>query len=63
MNQWIKFADRLPTQADANEKGEIDLAETNGQHRRGLWNWIPPLRKDAVYMWHNNGFVAWRKLV
>lgn len=63
MSQWIKFSDRLPAEADANEKGEVDLAEDNGEHRRGLWNWISPCRKDAVATWRANGFMAWRRLI
>ena len=62
MSQWISFRDRLPTSDDADENGQVELAETNGSRRRGLWNWIPPSHLDARQLWHCNGFAAWRRL-
>jgi hypothetical protein len=61
MSKWVRFADRLPTRNDANDKGEVELAEDNGSRRLGLWDWIPPMKPDAVQLWYANGFVAWRK--
>jgi len=63
MSQWISFRDRLPTHEDANEKGEVELAETNGQRRRGLWDWIPPNHPQAKDLWRVNGFAAWRRIL
>ena len=59
---WIAFSDRLPTVNDANRQGEVELAESNGSRRRGIWNWIPSNRSDAVALWKANGFVAWRRV-
>ena len=61
MNKWISFDQRLPTRKDANAKGEVELCESNGSRRIGMWDWITPNRDDAVDLWHINGFAAWRK--
>jgi hypothetical protein len=62
MNKWVPFEQRLPTRSDANDKGEIELAETNGGRRVGQWDWIPPGRPNAATLWRANGFSAWSKL-
>lgn len=62
MTRWVPFAERLPTRSDANEKGEVELAETDGARRFGLWDWITPNRPNAAALWRANGFSAWRKL-
>lgn len=47
---------------DADAKGNVELCEVNGTRRVGMWDWIPPLRHDALELWHVNGFRAWRRL-
>lgn len=61
--RWINFSDRLPTRNDADEFGNVELLETNGSSRDGLWDWIRPDRRDAVDVWHANGFAAWRRIL
>ncbi len=62
MSEWISFSQRLPKPLDANKAGEIWLLETNNNVRRGLWDWIQPVRTDAAEMWQINGFKAWKRI-
>lgn len=57
MRRWINFSDRLPARTDADAAGNVELLDTKGGSRTGLWNWVP-----TVDHWHANGFAAWRPI-
>lgn len=55
MSDWIAFSARMPTSADANQIGCIEVKERGGLTRISMWNWV-----QFVSLWHSNGFVSWR---
>ncbi len=63
---WIAFSDRLPDRDDADTRGMVMLKESNGNERRGLYNWIPTSTPHGTIAtasyWHANGFTHWRRL-
>jgi hypothetical protein len=56
-DRWINFSDRMPSRSDADERGYVELLETNGSSREGMWDWV---RSEAH--WYANGFAAWRRI-
>ncbi len=56
-DRWINFSDRMPSKADADERGYIELLETNSSSRESMWNWV-----HTADHWHTNGFAAWRRI-
>jgi len=60
MIEFIPFNRALPTARHADRHGNIELKETNGKVRIGMWDWIPPTAPNAAQQWINNGFTGWR---
>ncbi len=66
MNDWTKFSDRLPTEADA-QGGHIlirsrSILTSEVTEKVGLWNWIQPTHPLAKETWAANGCLEWRRL-
>lgn len=64
MPDWIKFSDRLPTQADALA-GQVltryrSFVSGQVEERMAMWDWIPPSHPQAKELWASNGFTEWR---
>ena len=62
MSEWVEFTKRFPTRSDADDAGFVQLRESNGKERAGMYDWIPPYTPSAVDWWHANGFTAWKRL-
>lgn len=60
MSDWIAFSRRLPTRADADDRGYVVAKLTDGIERPCLWNWIQPDDANATELWRVNGFQCWR---
>ena len=61
---WIKFTDRLPTQADALGgqvlTRHISVVTGEAAERLAMWNWVPSDNPRAKELWAINGFIEWR---